>query len=196
MKEPLSAELSEKLRRYFKMGNCWMVWFWRLGLGKLINISPRYLGQIMVLEHTGRKSGKRYRTPVNYALVNDEIYCTAGFGHISDWYRNILANPQVEVWLPDSWWAGVVEEVLDPKLRMPILRKVLIASGFAAKLFGVDPQNLSDEDLEKLTHDYRLLRIRRVTARTGSGGPGELAWVWPLTTFFLLFVLITRRCRR
>ena len=64
-------------------------------------------GQIMVLTHTGRKSGLRRRTPVNYALVDGEVYCTAGFGQISDWYRNILANPQVEVWLPDGWWAGV-----------------------------------------------------------------------------------------
>lgn len=196
MKQPLSTELSERLRRYFKMGNRWMVMFWRLGLGKLVNLSPRYGGQIMVLEHTGRKSGRRYRTPVNYALVNEEIYCTAGFGQISDWYRNVLANPQVEVWLPDSWWAGIAEEVLDPKLRAPVLRQVLIASGFAATLFGVDPQKLSEEELEKLTHDYRLLRIRRTAARTGSGGPGELSWVWPLTTFFLLFLLITRRCRR
>ncbi|MEN4012967.1 MAG: nitroreductase family deazaflavin-dependent oxidoreductase [Chloroflexota bacterium] len=195
MKEPLSKELSERLRRYFKEGNRFMVELWRLGLGKLVNLSPKYGGQIMVLEHTGRKSGKRYRTPVNYAVVNDEIYCTAGFGQISDWYRNILANPQVEVWLPDSWWAGIAEEVLDPKLRKPILRQVLIASGFAAKLFGVDPRKLSDEELDKLTHDYRVIRVRRTIARTGSGGPGELAWIWPLTTFFLLFVLLTRRRR-
>ncbi|MCX7976636.1 MAG: nitroreductase family deazaflavin-dependent oxidoreductase [Bellilinea sp.] len=196
MKEPISAEFARRLRQYFKKGNVLMVWLWRLGLGKHINVSPRYAGQIMVLEHSGRKSGKRYRTPVNYAIVNGEIYCVAGFGGVSDWYRNILANPQVEVWLPDGWWAGIAEEVLDARLRLPLLRQVLIASGFAARLFGVDPLKLSDEELERLTRDYRLIRIRRTVARTGDGRPGDLAWIWPLTTFFLLFLLLRRRPRR
>jgi hypothetical protein len=52
---------------------------------------------------------------VNYAIVDGEVYCTAGFGAVSDWYRNIRTNPEVEVWLPDGWWAGVAEEVTDAK---------------------------------------------------------------------------------
>lgn len=196
MKEPISAEFAWRLRQNFKKGNTLMVWLWRLGLGKHINIVPRYAGRIMVLEHSGRKSGKRYRTPVNYAIVNGEIYCAAGFGPVSDWYRNIIANPQVEVWLPDGWWAGLAEEVLDADLRLPILRQVLTASGFAARLFGVDPLKLSDEELDRLTRDYRLIRIRRTVARTGEGGPGDLAWIWPLTTFFLLFLLLKRSPHR
>ncbi|GAP11960.1 deazaflavin-dependent oxidoreductase, nitroreductase family [Bellilinea caldifistulae] len=196
MKEPISAEMAHRLRGYFKKGNLLMVWLWRLGLGKHINAAPKYAGQVMVLEHSGRKSGKRYRTPVNYAIVNGEIYCVAGFGQVSDWYRNIIVNPQVEVWLPDGWWAGIAEEVLDADVRLPIMRQVLIASGFAARLFGVDPIKLNDEELERLTRDYRLIRIRRTVARTGEGGPGDLAWVWPLTTFFLLFLLLKRRPRK
>ncbi len=196
MKEPISAEFAERLRQVFKKGNVLMVWLWRLGLGKHINIAPRYAGQIMVLQHSGRRSGKLYRTPVNYAIVHGEIYCVAGFGAVSDWYRNIIANPQVEVWLPNGWWAGIAEEVLDADLRLPILRQVLVASGFAARLFGVDALKLSDEELDRLTRDYRLIRIRRTVARTGEGGPGDLAWIWPLATFFLLFRLLKRRPRR
>ncbi len=196
MKEPISAEMAQRLRQYFKKGNSLMVWLWRLGLGKHINAVPKYAGQVMVLQHSGRKSGKRYRTPVNYAIVNGEIYCVAGFGQVSDWYRNIIVNPQVEVWLPDGWWAGIAEEALDADLRLPIMRQVLIASGFVARLFGVDPLKRSDEELARLTRDYRLIRIRRTVARTGDGGPGDLAWIWPLTTFFLLFLLLKRRSRK
>jgi len=35
-----------------------------------------------VITHTGRKTGRKRRTPVNYAVVRDDVYCTAGFGHI------------------------------------------------------------------------------------------------------------------
>ena len=52
------------------------------------------------------QSGKQYLTPVNYALVDGEVYCTAGFGPRTDWYRNILADPNVRLWLPQGWRCG------------------------------------------------------------------------------------------
>ena len=70
-----------------------MLLMWRFGLGTWLNVWPSVIGQIMVLTHTGRKSGLKRHTPVNYALVEGEIYCTAGYGRGSDWYRNIEANP-------------------------------------------------------------------------------------------------------
>ncbi len=184
-----TPEQTERLRRMFKLLNPVMVWQWRLGLGKLMNMGPERLsGRYMVLTHIGRKSGDRHLTPINFALHEGDIYCMAGFGEISDWYRNIKANPHVEVWLPDGWWAGVAEEVPQSDERwLPLLRRVLIASGFAARLFGVDPDQLDDEALRAAASDYRVVRIRRTEARTGPYGPGEYAWVWPLATFLLLF---------
>jgi len=195
MAEPVTQEQGDRLRRLFKIGNRMMVQFWRLGLGLHLNALPKYAGQIMVVQHTGRKSGKVYQTPVNYAMVNGEIYCMAGFGAETDWYQNILANPQVEIWLPESWWAGIAEEIFEQKIRLPILRKVLIASGFAAKVFGIYEDQISDEDLDLLTRNYKLLRIRRTTARTGPGGPGSLAWIWPVTTMLLLLMCLSRKKR-
>lgn len=149
----------------------------------------------MVITHTGRKTGIRRRTPVNYAIVKGEIYCTAGFGTISDWYRNIMANPHVEVWLPDGWWAGVAEDITDSEERTPLLRQVLIASGFAAPAAGVHPRTMTDQELEAATAHYRLIHVRRTEVRTGAGGPGDLAWVWPLAAVFLL-PLLRRRARK
>ncbi|MCP4357016.1 MAG: nitroreductase family deazaflavin-dependent oxidoreductase [Chloroflexi bacterium] len=182
----MDSKQEKQLRQLFKYFNRFMLFMWRLGLGKWVNAWPERGGQIMVLCHTGRKSGLPRRTPVNYALINDDIYCTAGFGHISDWYRNIKANPAVEVWLPDGWWAGTAEDVSDSADRLPLLRDVLIGSGFAAEMAGIYPQTMTDEALEVVTSDYRLLRIRRTAARTGSGGPGDLAWIWPVITMLLL----------
>ena len=188
-------QLEERLRQGFKYFNRFMLMMWRLGLGPWVNAWPEVGGRIMVITHTGRKSGLRRRTPVNYALVDGEIYCTAGFGRTSDWYRNIVAQPQVEVWLPDGWWAGVAEEVTDTGLRAPLLRQVLIASGFAAYAAGIDPATLTNEELSAATADYRLIHIRRTEARTGRSGPGDLAWVWPLATMILLPLVLLRRRR-
>jgi deazaflavin-dependent oxidoreductase (nitroreductase family) len=189
------AVMEEKVRQGFKYFNRFMLMMWRLGLGPWVNAWPEVGGRIMVITHTGRKSGLRRRTPVNYALVDGEIYCTAGFGPVSDWYRNIVAQPQVEVWLPDGWWAGVAEEITDTKLRAPLLRQVLIASGFAARAERIDPVAMTNDELSAATADYRLIRIRRTEARTGRNGPGDLAWVWPLATMILVPLVLLRRRR-
>jgi deazaflavin-dependent oxidoreductase (nitroreductase family) len=183
----------------FKTFNRFMLLLWRLGLGGLMNGAPRWAGQIMVLVHCGRTSGLRRRTPVNYALVDGDLFCAVGFA-TTDWYRNVRADPNVEVWLPDGWWAGVAEELpREDRDWLPRLRQVLLASGLAAqRVTGVDVRTLDDAELLIRTMAYRVLRIRRTAARTGPGGPGELAWVWPLSTLVLglLAVRLRRRTSR
>ena len=191
----IDPRTEEQLRQGFKYLNRFMLIMWRLGMGPLLNMGPVMAGRYMVITHTGRKSGTKRRTPVNFAIVDDEVYCVAGFGAVSDWYRNIIANPQVEVWLPDGWWAGIAEEVTHPEARLPLLRAVLIGSGFAALAAGVDPNKMTDEELDAVTKEYRLIHIRRVAARTGQDGPGDLVWVWPLATMMLLLMVLFRRKR-
>ena len=147
----------------------------------------------MVITHHGRKTGLLRRTPVNFAMVGEDLYCTAAYGSQADWYRNIDKNPHVEVWLPDGWWNAIAEDVTDIENGAEILRQVLIGSGFAAKVFGLDPYELSDEQLERLLAKYRLVRVRRTEARTGVGGPGDLAWIWPVVTFLLIPIFLFQR---
>jgi deazaflavin-dependent oxidoreductase (nitroreductase family) len=182
----------DQLRRIFKAFNRFMVLLFRLGLGSWGN-GTKFGGSVMVIKHTGRKTGLTRLTPVNYATVDGDIYCTAAFGRAADWYLNIIADPQVEVWLPDGRWAGIVEDVTSDEKGAFYLRQVIIASGFAGPLFGVNPKHLSDQDFEGLLESYRLIRIRRINALTGAGGPGDLSWIWPLTTFVLLWLLLSRR---
>jgi deazaflavin-dependent oxidoreductase (nitroreductase family) len=195
----MTAELSpsdERLRQLFKAGNRFMVLLFRLGLGNWGN-GPQ-TSQVMVLVHRGRKSGLLRRTPINYVVVDDQIYCTAAFGQRADWYRNVLANPTVQVWLPDGWYAGEAEEVpLDDPRRLDLMRQVLIASGFAAPLFaGINPKTISDDKLAEISAPYRLIRIYPSEACTGPGGPGDLAWIWPLSSAVLLGLLLLGRRRR
>ncbi len=147
------------LRKFFHGLNRFMVFLWKIGLGKAINMWPSGMGRIMVIKHRGRRSGREYLTPVNYALVNGEVYCTAGFGSISDWYRNILANPKVELWLPEGKINFCAEDISDTPDRMRLLRQVIIASGFAGPLFGVNQKKLDDQQLAEVTKEYRLVHF-------------------------------------
>lgn len=192
---PPALAAAQPLRHAFKLFNRGMLLLWRLGLGRWLNSWPAVGGRILVLVHRGRRSGRIYRTPVNYAEVGGHLYVTAGFGRVSDWYRNVRAHPAVEIWLPDGWWLGSAEDVSDDPARLVWLRQVLIASGFAAYAAGLNPATMSDAALAHATADYRLLRLRRTAPRTGPGGPGDLAWVWPIATV-LLGWLAWRRPRR
>lgn len=147
----------------------------------------------MVITHIGRKTGLKRQTALNYALVSGEIYCLSGFGGGSDWYRNILKDPRVEVWLPEGWWEGFAEEVSDSPDRRHLMREIIIASAFVGRLAGLDARGMSDEELDRVTGNYHLIHIRRTAARTGPGGPGDLAWIWPLATMILLPIMLFRR---
>lgn len=48
-----------------------------------------YLG---TLEHVGRKSGKRYRTPLLVFKTRDGFVILIGYGPETDWLRNVLAG--------------------------------------------------------------------------------------------------------
>lgn len=146
------------LRNVFRLLNRLMVFMWKLGLGRMINIWPAGIGRIMVIKHLGRKTGKIRLAPVNYAPIAGEIYCTAGFGAISDWYRNIIANPSVELWLPEGKFHAIAEDISDAPQRLFLLRQVLIASGFAAPLFGINPK-IPEQQLAALSTDYRILHF-------------------------------------
>lgn len=186
-----------RLRAFFKRYlNRFMLLTWRLGLGAWLSPWPDVTGRIMVLTTVGRRSGRLRRTPLNYALVDGDIYCVAGFGGASDWYRNLRAAPGVEVWLPEGWWAGVAADVGDSPRRLELLRAVLRGSGFAARLAGIDPRAIDDQALAALTADYRLVRVSRTAERTGDGGPGDLAWLWPAAVHLLAVVALARRRRR
>jgi deazaflavin-dependent oxidoreductase (nitroreductase family) len=184
------SSADDQLLKFFKYLNRFMLALFRLGLGRWVNGWPSIGGRIMVLIHEGRKTGIRRRTPLNYVIVDGDVYCLAGFGSGSDWYRNVLANPEIEIWLPDGWWAGSATDISGSDSRIDLLRKVLIASGFAAWLAGIRPRTDSDQTLAALTEKYRLLRIRRSHGLTGPGGPGDLAWIWPLATVILLLILL------
>jgi deazaflavin-dependent oxidoreductase (nitroreductase family) len=55
--------------------------------GKWAHLMPGY----GLVEHTGRKSGKSYRVPVNVFSTQGGFVIVLFYGRDSDWVRNILA---------------------------------------------------------------------------------------------------------
>lgn len=192
----LDPEILERMRRAFPAMNRRMLLIWRLGLGWSTEIWPAGFGRLMVIEHVGRRSGTRYRTPVDFTRHGGDVYCLAGFGPRTDWLRNVEAHPDIAVWLRDGRWAARVEEVTGCAGRLDVARQLLVDSGFASRAIGLDPRAVSDEDLAAATATYRLVRITPLRREDAPDGPGDLAWVWWPAGAAVLLWWVWRRRRR
>ena len=156
----MDPKTEERMRQAFKSMNRFMILMWKARMGRLINIWPAVIGRIMVIKHVGRKSGLERLAPVNYAIVDGEIYCIAAFGEHTNWYRNIMDLPDVELWLPNGKFPARAEDASDSPQRLLLIREVLIASGFAAYTFGgINPHKITDDALSKESEKYRIIHF-------------------------------------
>ncbi|MBN2388150.1 MAG: nitroreductase family deazaflavin-dependent oxidoreductase [Anaerolineales bacterium] len=69
---------------------------------------------ILLLRHTGRRSGKQYATPLQYERIDGRYYVGAGRGQKADWFLNLRADPQVEVSVGRRTFPAWAETVTDP----------------------------------------------------------------------------------
>ena len=104
---PLMRKIFWFLNKYF------MVPIYRLGLGGIF--SNPFSGYIMVLKVIGRKSGKLRYAPVNYAIYKGSVWCISGGRQSSDWYKNLMANPEIEMIMPGGALYGQVSEETDAR---------------------------------------------------------------------------------
>ena len=88
----------------------------RAGLG-----SPRIVPSgLIVLESTGRISGRRIRTPLAATRIGDYVLVATVRGDRSQWVLNLVADPKVRYWLrgkPRDARAFVIRE--GKRFRVP-----------------------------------------------------------------------------
>ncbi len=169
-----------RMRTGLNAFNRWfMVPAQRAGLGAWV--STPLGGWILLLRVRGRKSGIMRDTPLNYLIEGGAVWVMAGFGQRTEWYRNLLADPAVEVRLPGRRFACTAEEVADPAVRSRMIPRLVRATGLPGTMVVVSPWTTPDETILDATGWVPLVRIR---ARDGSpiepgpDDPGGHAWVW------------------
>lgn len=91
---------------------------YRLGLGWIIG---RY---ILLLTTTGRKSGLPRHTPLEYEYdrEGDRYRIAAGWGGNTDWYRNLLANPQVTIQVGNRKFSAIAEPAPDEEVARYMMK--------------------------------------------------------------------------
>ena len=80
----------------------------------VIGLGPVIGKIILLLTTTGRKSGQKRITPLQYEEIDGKYHLGSARGTKSDWYRNIEADGRVEVRVKNRRFRGVAETVTDP----------------------------------------------------------------------------------
>ena len=91
-----------------------------------------------ILETTGRRSGKRRRTPVGNGLQGDTFWIVAEHGRRAGYVRNIETDPRVRVRIGRRWHAGTAHVLPDddPRERQRAIGRRINA--IAVRAMGTD----------------------------------------------------------
>jgi deazaflavin-dependent oxidoreductase (nitroreductase family) len=142
---------------------------YRMGLGWLLG------EHFLMLTHVGRKSGQARNTVVEVIghdpgtrTEGDTYYIASGWGYTSNWYRNLLANPQVTIQVGRRRMRAYAE-TLPVEEAAQVLFRYNQAHPFAAReldrLLGL---NLSETSLDELENVVReslpVIALRTQTA--------------------------------
>jgi deazaflavin-dependent oxidoreductase (nitroreductase family) len=118
--------------------------------------------RVLVLTTIGRNSGQLRSTPLQYEEVEGIYYVASARGIQSDWYRNLVACPKVDVQVGDKCFSTSAELMTDPKQIADFLEVRLKRHphfmGFMLRLEGL-PSKYTRTDLEKFAKRLAIVAL-------------------------------------
>lgn len=101
------------LRKAFFKGPTYLYW------GPIANLMAQRC--VMLLTTTGRKSGQPRSTGVSFMPVEGRYIAFSGWGVQSDWYKNLLVNPDVTIRIGNKTIKATAKPVEDPQRRKDLM---------------------------------------------------------------------------
>ncbi len=144
------------------------IWHWmkpfnqRMAKNYQRGIGPTRL--LLLLTTTGRKTGQPGITPLQDEEYDGVLYVGSARGQDADWFRNILANPNVHVQVEGWTFDATAEPIVNPKriadfleLRLrqhPIMIRLIMC------LFEGLPWRFTRADLEEFATQKAIVALR------------------------------------
>ncbi len=117
---------------------------------------------VLLLTTIGRKSGQPRVTPLQYEEVDGAYYVGSARGTEADWYKNLVACPQVELQVRQQRITARAETITDPTriadfLAMRLKRHPRML-GMMMLLEGLPPRP-SRKQLERAAQHLALVKL-------------------------------------
>ncbi len=128
-----------------------------------IGLGP-VLGKIvLLLTTTGRRSGKKRVTPLQYEEIDGLYYLGAARGLKADWVRNIQSCPEVEIQVGSKKFFGIAEVVNSPSkfadfMEVRLERHPRMMGLLMERAHGL-PRRPSREQLEQLALNEAMVIV-------------------------------------
>jgi deazaflavin-dependent oxidoreductase (nitroreductase family) len=135
------------------------IFLYDAGLGRLFG------SRFLVLTHTGRKSGLPRKVAlevVRHDEESDTYFVASGWGEESDWYRNVVKNPQVVIHAGSRRLAGHAERLPSERAEEEILtyaRRYPTAIKSLAGIMGYEVDG-TDEGYRALGRQLPIIALR------------------------------------
>jgi deazaflavin-dependent oxidoreductase (nitroreductase family) len=146
---------------------------WRLGLGTV-------LGQLlMLISHTGRKSGRTRRTMVEYHTIAGRKYVPCAFGPQSDWYQNMTTNPNVTIQTSRGAESVRAERVTDERELLAVYNHLMHKNPLMTQWY-LESLDIQPEITDLLAKKDRVywLRFDPIEAPTPPPQRADLVFIW------------------
>lgn len=108
-----------------------------------------------VVEWTGRKSGRRYSTPVSYLKDGPELLITTG----DRWWKNLVGGARISVWLNGRQRSAMAEPVLDERQSLALHERMFATRPFFARLAGIGHEDQRLQVLHSIRAGRTLIRV-------------------------------------
>ncbi len=122
----------------------------------------RTRNHVLVLTSLGRKSGLPRSTPLQFEEVDGAFYVASARGNTADWYRNLLANPNVEVWARDMKFHTCADLITEPEKIADFLELRLkrhpVFMGIMLQLEGL-PRRYTRVDLVRFAERLAIVML-------------------------------------
>jgi deazaflavin-dependent oxidoreductase (nitroreductase family) len=135
---------------------------WPPQIAYAVGLGPLMGNVVLLLTTTGRKSGKRRVTPLQYEEIDGRLYLGAARGMKADWIRNVQADPKVEVRVKASRFSATAELVTDiPRIADFLEVRLRRHPRMVGSMFAMEglPRNPGRAALEKYAAQLALVII-------------------------------------
>jgi deazaflavin-dependent oxidoreductase (nitroreductase family) len=161
-----------------------------MGLGVLMSHSALGGNKMLVLTSWGRVSGKPRHTMLSYVFAQGKEYVCSGWGANTDWYKNILADPQVTVQVGRKTYSATAYRVEDINEFTKIAQELFETGGDShfedwLKSYGIE---VTQEDMISKRDRLYLVGFDENDDPAPSPMSADLKWVWGLIVLFFLVI--------
>jgi deazaflavin-dependent oxidoreductase (nitroreductase family) len=195
---PYHPWLTERLpavHRFFLVLNRWFAApALRAGLGPLLGTPAT--GSLMLLRTTGRASGLRREVPLSYLIMDGAVYFCSGMGPRAAWYRNLCADPRVEIVLPTVAVSGIAETVTDRAEWDRVFPRLIRSLGVIGRVTIGDIGATDAAQRDALWRSLPLVRVRATGLAAGPADPGGRMWLIVQALGLVLLVRALAKSRR